>query len=81
MLCVLGLGVAMGYSGGIAYGETPIVSPAPIATAEATVDAEGPVGQKITRIDIEGLQSIEKKSIMDVIASRPGGVWTADQSG
>lgn len=81
MLCVLGLGVAMGYSGGIAYGEASVAPPAPVATSEVSVDADGPVGKKITRIDIEGLQSIDQKSIMDAISSRPGSVWTADQSG
>ena len=72
----MGLGIALTQTTVIAYGAEAEVTN---ATLEEAVD-EGPVGQRITRVDIEGLSLIEKDSILALVGSHPGETWTAEQT-
>ncbi|MBP9484329.1 MAG: BamA/TamA family outer membrane protein [Negativicutes bacterium] len=75
-LWLMGLGIALTQTTVIAYGAEAEVTN---ATLEEAVD-EGPVGQRITRVDIEGLSLIEKDSILALVGSHPGETWTAEQT-
>lgn len=84
-ICLLSLGVAMSYSC-LAYGEEAVnptipVTPAASSTmVEMSADTQGPVGQKITEVSLEGVHNVDVQSIMELIGSHPGDIWTAEQS-
>ena len=80
MLCLLSLGVAMNYSG-LAHGETANTAPTRDTVAtEALTDAQGPVGQRITHVELEGVHNISPRSIMEMVGSKPGDMWSPEQS-
>lgn len=80
MLCLLSLGVMVSYSG-LAYGEEATVPAASTsAVVEMAPDVQGPVGQKITEVNLEGIDNIEEASIMELISSHPGDIWSPEKS-
>lgn len=53
------------------------VNPNAVVMEEGT---EGPVNQRITGIALEGVHSIETDSLMELIQSRPGDIWSPEQA-